>query len=323
MIDDKNSELQNDEEAINEEQENIENVDPSINNNENLESALLALSNATEKIHSSLTKVVNDSAKIVLNGYATIAKSLRTPAIDHLLESSLNPIIEALNRLSLDFNLSQRYKKLNEAYLKAMYEAKWFPYAGWIANMYLFEKVNEIINTSRYGSKNREKRIDKAILSYYTKTEIRNLKRSWRKSNLDYTTQKIICQAIEAYLRGEYVLTISCLSTMWEGLISTKANNVAPVERKRQNMCKTKDELKSLIEHNDYDYGDVFNDYVNSFILSNCNSVADVIEGVPNRHGVAHSWYKKYPNKKAALNAILLTDFIITLEPIEQAKENK
>lgn len=40
MIDDKNSEFQNDEEVIKEERENIENVTPSINNNENLESAL-------------------------------------------------------------------------------------------------------------------------------------------------------------------------------------------------------------------------------------------------------------------------------------------
>ena len=67
----------------------------------------------------------------------------------------------------------------------------------------------------------------------------------------------------------------------------------------------------------------IFSDYFNNFIVSNCNAVDDVVEGVPNRHGVAHSWYKKYPNKKATLNAVLLTDFIINLKPIEQTEESK
>ena len=43
-------------------------------------------------------------------------------------------------------------------------------------------------------------------------------------------------------------------------------------------------------------------------------------EGVPNRNGIAHSWYKKYPNKKASLNASVLTDFIINLNPRETAE---
>ncbi len=37
---------------------------------------------------------------------------------------------------------------------------------------------------------------------------------------------------------------------------------------------------------------------------------------VKDRHGVAHGWYSHYPNKKAALNAILFTGFILNLEPL-------
>ena len=187
--------------------------------------------------------------------------------------------------------------------------------------MSLFREVNEIISTSKGVSKNREKRIDKAILSYYTKTEIRGIKRLWWNTDLHFCIRKTLSQAIEAYLRGEYALTISCLSTMWEGLIYIKAKDVPPSERKRQRMDTTKQELQKLVEYNDYEL--IFSDYFNNFIVSNCNAVDDVVEGVPNRHGVAHSWYKKYPNKKAALNAVLLTDFIINLKPIEQTEESK
>ena len=93
-------------------------------------------------------------------------------------------------------------------------------------------------------------------------------------------------------------MTISCLSTMWEGLIYIKAKDVPPSERKRQRMDTTKQELQKLVEYNDYEL--IFSDYFNNFIVSNCNAVDDVVEGVPNRHGVAHSWYKKYPNKKSS-----------------------
>ena len=201
-----------------------------------------------------------------------------------------------------------------------MYDAKWFPYAGARADEPLFWDIYEIILTSRGPSKNREKRIGKAIFTYYTKKNIRIIKKKWWNSNLDFCIRKTLGQAIEAYLRGEYALTISCLPTMWEGLIYIKAKGVPSIERKRQPMGKTKVELKKLIQYNDYEK--ILIDYFENFIVSNCNEAKDVIEGVPNRHGVAHGWYNKYPNKKAALNAILFTDLIINLEPIEQTEGN-
>ena len=76
----------------------------------------------------------------------------------------------------------------------------------------------------------------------------------------------------------------------------------------------TKRELAELTKSNDYDR--IFSDYFDQFIVSQCNKVDDVVDGVPNRHSVSHSWYHSYPNKKASLNAILLTDFIIHLEPL-------
>ena len=91
---------------------------------------------------------------------------------------------------------------------------------------------------------------------------------------------------------------------MWEGMIKSKIVG---------NAGKNQDAFKRLVDENGYD--DVFSDFYNNMIIGPCYSISDVIEGVPNRHGVAHSWYAKYPNQKAALNAILLTDFIINLKP--------
>ena len=272
-----------------------------------------------KQVNLSLSSMISDSIRDVLANYTSLIGSFRTPALDWFRSFDFTPITEALRNLQIDPDIVKRHRELNEIYLQTMYETKWFPYAGWIANMSLFKEVNDVIRTSRGASKNREKRIDKAILSYYTKAEIERIKKRWWNSELDYCIRKTLSQAIGAYLRGEYALTISCLCTMWEGLIYIKANDVPPSERRRQRMEVTKQELKDLVEYNDYEL--IFSDYYNDFIVSNCNAVEDVVEGVPNRHGVAHSWYRKYPNKKAALNAILLTDFIVKLKPIEQTEK--
>lgn len=267
----------------------------------------------------SVVNAISASIKGILKNYATVTEILSTPALDWFRSIGSSLIAEKLKQIPLDPEIYLKYKKLNNIYLKTMYETKWFPYAGWIADTSLFMEINDIIHTSRGASKNREKRIDKAILSYYTNEEVLHIKKSWQNSNLDCYIRKILIQAIDAYLRGEYALTIPCLSTMWEGLIYVKAKNVSLSKRKRQPMGETKQEFKTLVRDNNYEA--IFSDYFDNWIVSNCNAVDDVIDGVPNRHGVAHSWYKKYPDKKTALNAILLTDFIINLTPVEQSEE--
>ncbi len=40
---------------------------------------------------------------------------------------------------------------------------------------------------------------------------------------------------------------------------------------------------------------EVFSDFFNNLIFGQCYSVNDVVDGIPNRNGVAHSWYIKVP----------------------------
>ena len=58
------------------------------------------------------------------------------------------------------------------------------------------------------------------------------------------------------------------------------------------------------------------------YIFYDCNSSTDVIDDVPGRHGVAHSYYQKYPSKKAALNAILFADFLMKIK-IDDAEQSQ
>lgn len=267
---------------------------------------------------------ISASLQAISAAYNSIIPSIvESPVFEWLNSLDVFPIHSVLDDLHLpEGGLLERYDKLREAYLTTLMECKWFPYAAWAADLNLFAEVSDIMATSRGASKRREKRIDQAILAYYDKAEIKAIKRNWRQMDIDNHIKRILGQAIEAHLRGEYALTISSLSTMWEGLIYIKANNATMQDRHRQRMEQTKKELVALTEANDYNK--IFSDYFDQFIVSQCNAVSDVVDGVPNRHGVSHSWYHKYPNKKASLNAILLTDFILSLEPIteERGEEN-
>lgn len=283
---------------------------------------LAAIKMSSYHIDTSVFRSVNSISSILLSSVATSIQSVLTnfssavteiissPFVDWLREVDFSPLIRIWENWNFDSTLADKYDELNEIYLRTMYDAKWFPYVGWIADVKLFSEINEILGSSRGMSKRCENRIDKAIISYYSKTEIKHIKRQWMKSDLEQHLKKGLGQTLEAYLRKEYALVIPFLATMWEGILKLKGV---------ENTKKPKEDIKELVDENGYD--DVFSDFYNNMIIGPCYSIDDVIEGVPNRHGVAHSWYTKYPNQKAALNAILLTDFLINLKP-KKATEN-
>src|SRR5699024_8400946 len=112
--------------------------------------------------------------------------------------SPLTSILENIQNIGFDYD----YEEVNEVFLKAMFDARWFPYAGWIADFRIVDAMLEIIDTSRV-SKNRVKRIDKLIFSYYNKEEINNLKRGWRRMKLPSYMTRILVQSVQAYHRRE------------------------------------------------------------------------------------------------------------------------
>lgn len=258
-----------------------------------------------------LSSLTNSMQSIFENFSSALTTYISSPFIEWLRDVDFSPLVRMLENWNFDSELIDKFDELNEIYLRAMYDAKWFPYAGWIADFELFVAVNDILGTSRGMSKRCEKRIDKAIVSYYTKTEIKRIKKQWKESDLEPHIKKALGQTLEAYLRKEYALVIPFLATMWEGIIKSKGVG---------NTKKSKEDIKKLVGENGYD--EVFSDFYNNMIIGSCYSIDDVVEGIPNRHGVAHSWYNKYPNQKAALNAILLTDFLINLKPKKAFEEN-
>ena len=116
-------------------------------------------------------------------------------------------------------------------------------------------------------------------------------------------------QAVQAYHRKEYAITVTVLSTMWEGLIYDKAKDTRGKKGKL-----TKENFSKLISNDDYNQ--IFADFFDEYIMYDCRSEAEVKVDVPGRNSSAHSFYNKYPSRKAALNAILFTDFLVKLKSL-------
>lgn len=262
-----------------------------------------------QQMSNTLSSVLTNAVRsMVSSAAAEIAVSFTSAVSGWLHTIDFTPLKNIISNLG-DGELTKRYRELNEIYLNAMFEAKWFPYAGWIADAELFGEVNEILATSRAG-KNRTRRIDKVLFAYYCKAEIEEIKRSWKKQGLPSYMTRVLVQSIQAYHRREYALTVSALSTLWEGIIQDKANDTSYRVSK-----KTRDNLNLLIEKNHFNV--IFASFSDEFIFYDCNKAEDVKADVPGRHGIAHCWYNKYPSRKAALNAIIFTDFLLNLEPLD------
>ena len=193
-------------------------------------------------------------------------------------------------------------------YKRILYELKWFPRAILTVGIRSFYKLINVLSNIDEEYNHLEEHIDNEIEAFFTENDIKRINKSWANSELEEFIVRILGESLNAYLRGEYVLTISTLATMWECLILKKLHIT-----NRQKPKLTNKQFKELVSENDYEV--VFSNYYFDFIVSQCEGVDNLVDGVPNRHSIAHGWYRNYPTKKAALNAILLTDFIINLEP--------
>lgn len=251
-----------------------------------------------------------DSMARAFSQMAVSAPEINSPVIDWLNTVTANlPVFSDTYWASLGDGLTFDPKLYIEYYRNALYKAKWFPMTGLQADMNLAIEINDVLSTTG-DSKNRVKRMDKVILDYFTKTRIENMKKDWRGLDLPSYLMKILHQAVQAYHRKEYAITAIVLATTWEGIIYSKASVAGEYKTDR----KTKDLFEQLMKENEMD--GVFDSFFNDFIVYNCYAPEDAIPDVPGRHSLAHSMYSSYPTKKAAMNAIIFTDFLLNLNPV-------
>lgn len=256
---------------------------------------------------------ISETMTNYMNAISAQAAVLNSPILDWFEKIYTPPvytIIEQLGQLSVNILDVKRY---NRVYMQEMYNARWFPYTGWVTGYSLGLEIQDILEHTRQGSKNRVKKIDKAILDFYSPSVLKEIKKYWRSTELPNHIKKIMCQAIDAYNRKEYALTAITLSSLWQTIIFELCNDNSGHKDKQ-----TKENFKALTQWNDQE--EMIETYFDEYIMYDCRSVDAVKDDVPGRNAFAHGWYSKYPSKKAALNAILFTDFLLDMDRLDNTE---
>ena len=256
-------------------------------------------------LSSSVLRTANVIKKTLSTYQFDAVKSIQTPMKEMLKAIDFSPIYSVLKQIDV-LKSRKEEKEANEIVLEETLNAKWFPHALCVDNARVIEDFWQIIASTR-KSQNRVKKMDKLILDYYGKTRIERMRKQWRDCELPNYLVRMMSQAVRAYYRKEYALTIVMLSTLWEGIIYNKLNDT-----RGRTGNRTKGNFKKLIDESGYDV--LYCSFFEEFIMYDCRSVEQVIDDVPGRNSSAHSWYSKYPSRKTALNAILFTDFLLKLK---------
>lgn len=190
--------------------------------------------------------------------------------------------------------------------IKLLYESNWCP---WILHYNPFSsliEINKIVSNNRLGDKGKIKRIDAVIFSIMTGRTFNSIRKKWNQSNIDKTLKKLALEALRGYHNKNYGSTSIMLSALWEGIIK----NIIGIDKK-----VTMRELKDLLKRFDCNGIKAFktNQYYEIRLLETCDEKDKRDRDTPNRHGNQHGIFNGYPSKKSALNAILFTDYLISL----------
>ena len=237
----------------------------------------------------------------------TVSDSIISPLVDWMsafdFSSILDPLTETLG------SLLER-DRLKTACLTYMYQANWCPSVILCTDWSLICEIADIVAHTRPG-KNRIKKIDSVIFAYYDDSIVEKMKKNWRKLDMPEYEMRIFHQCIQAYHRKEYVIPVVVLSTQWENIICRKASKACDGDG-----GKAKRYFRQLVDGNDYP--EILSSFYNECIMFHCRSSESVVgkEGLPGRNSAAHGLFEKYPSRKAALNAILFTDFLLNLVPV-------
>lgn len=226
----------------------------------------------------------------------------------NFLSSQLSPLLETIFSFPIADNFWGEY--LNKC-AQALMDAKWSPSLLMSLSLDEIELLNEILLKELLHEK-QISAIDNFVFTNFGKEYITSLADRWKMSPLPAHVKRLLKEALQAYNRKAYALVVYSLSMQWEGIIKEKA--ALPDHIKKSKAIKNA--LKKLVSENDYP--EIIHTFFNDFIMHTCNGPEEAIQDIPGRHEFAHGWFVSYPSKKAALNAILFTDFLIDLEKIAE-----
>ncbi len=244
----------------------------------------------------------------ILDTLSPIASIIANINGDHLF-SQLSPILEAVLSTPPDELFWHAYQR---RCLLALMEAKWCPSLLLDLPEQEVIPLNEILAKELPQDK-RVEAIDKFVFKRFGRDYITGILEEWTSLPIPPHVRQFMCEAVRAYRRKEYGLVIHSLPVQWEGIIKVKAHLPEKVSG-----AVLKGAVEKLVSENSY--SKILSAFYENFVMYQCYGVKDYIPDVPGRNAIAHGWLPEYPSRKAALNAIFFTDFLLHLDRLSSSQ---
>ena len=131
---------------------------------------------------------------------------------------SFDGLSEVLQKTIYPYFNWERQKRQERIFAQALSAARWFPYIRGATFFPGFFGINQILAESP-DEQERVNQIDQMVFSFYTEERVQEIKAEWGELGLPEHIYRILAQAVDAYLRGEYAMTTIVLSSLWEGIV--------------------------------------------------------------------------------------------------------
>lgn len=233
-------------------------------------------------------------------------------AISEVVERQRQKLAEVAEKSNkwLKYHGYNSFTDANSNLILKLAEANWCPYIGEITDSSVVFDIFKMIAECGNDADNFKENIDKLLLDYYDDKEITEIKNSWEKCSYDDVYKQLLAEAIDNFICKKYASTCVLLTSLYGRLIFIKTG----LGFKRENGKEVEIEFdKLLLQNNDKEK---FVGYLNNEVLYQCNELKDIHNDSPGRNELMHGWYNNYPSRKKALNAIIMTDFILSLPKI-------
>ena len=242
----------------------------------------------------------------ILDGLSSI-ESIISSFSGNLLFSRLSPILDTILDTPPDVLFWREHQR---KCLRALMEAKWCPSLLFDIPEQEMIPLNRIL-TKKASPDERVEAIDKFVFRRFGRDYIAGILEDWASLPIPPHVQQLMSESVKAYRRKEYGLVVHSLPVQWEGIIKEKAH--LP---ERVSGAILKDAVEKLVSENSR--SKILSAFYEDFVMYQCYGMKDYIPDVPGRNAIAHGWFPEYPSRKAALNAILFTDFLLHLDKLEE-----
>lgn len=163
--------------------------------------------------------------EIMLKSITTfqLTETFNIPVMELLKDVTSLLIGEINEELKVPLSKNTNFERILNSYLYKMYETRWFPYVGL---GYSYEFANNILSAISTNKDKMIEEVDSIIFEYFNDDIIKRIKKTWENANVTRIKKRILDEAVNAYYRKEYALTVSTIVVLWEGIIATKVNEV-------------------------------------------------------------------------------------------------